>query len=199
MDNLDRVVEALCRGLQGLSPAPASIRFDRRDRDWATVTTEYDHQVFEIRVDAGRRAPRAPLPIKEMLLCTLDSVDVHLTSVVIGPDVTITLEGRGPEADRIAQADREKRAAWEESMRHTRTRPLPWPAERLAELTLELTDDLGTRYDWFSGDAGGGGQEWRYTAGFRPQPPQGATTLTVRLVLDEGPAAATVNLPGQQD
>ncbi|NMR21658.1 hypothetical protein [Cellulomonas fimi] len=194
MDNLDRVVEALCKGIQGLTPSAPSVNFSRTDHNCATVTAEYDHQVFEIRIDAGRRAPRAPLPIDDVLLGTLDDVEVHLTSVVVGPDVTVTLEGQGPEAGRTVHTDRKARAAWEESMQHIPSRPPPWPAERLMELSLELTDNLGTRYAFYSGNAGGRGQEWRYTAGFRPAPPQEATTLTVRAVLDEGPAAVELDL-----
>jgi hypothetical protein len=170
-----------------LPTATQSLFFDKRNRlgtpsremevlDEGVVHIDYgdpDH-LFIARIQV---VPRLRLPVREDVVTQVEEVDVRIVDVSVHNFISVTVRGIGSAADSIERDYEEKYAAWlEDPSGQSPT----YPAERLSLLTLSVQDDLGTRYEFRSGMAGGE-DPWAFTWRFTPTPPDTATGLRVSM------------------
>jgi len=116
--------------------------------------------------------------------------DVHLLTVEAWDRrVVVRMAGAVNDAIRAELADHEARiAAWHERRRAGSDEwPPKTPGELVfQELTVRLTDDLGTEFKWKSGNTGGSGTEMLCEWSFEPALPAAASMLTVTVTSADG-------------
>lgn len=111
--------------------------------------------VFLVRVTRVSRERHSLTPPTRLGL--VDGRQVALLEVTLANHVTVRLEAEPPDG------------------------PDNWSAERLMSVEINVSDDIGTRYRFFSGQAGGDGFERTALLSFRPASPMDATQLLLRL------------------
>ncbi|MCU1623266.1 MAG: hypothetical protein JWL79_2111 [Frankiales bacterium] len=131
-------------------------------------------QVFLVSV---QRIPRLHLgPDEPVHLGELGGLQVQLTAVTVDHEVAVHLQ---------FEDDDRRRAQEGEDV-----------AQRLATVTLTITDDLGTEYGRTFGRFGGSGTEFEGAWLFQPQPPAQARQLRVTAhAAGNEPAVVTLDLP----
>jgi len=144
-----------------------------------------DH-VFLVTVT---QVPRVHLPTGDPLVTELDGVPVRLVDVELANHVTVVLEAVGPLADAESREYTAAFEAWAATGGQD-GEPPSWPAERLAEVPYQLTDDVGTAYRMASGEAGGAEHPWRSVWHHLPTPPSDARLLRIAF-----PGSPVVELP----
>ncbi|GHE07636.1 hypothetical protein [Klenkia taihuensis] len=145
-----------------------------------------DH-VFLVTVQqvTRRQLVAEPRPV----LTRADGVVVELRAVEVANHVTLTLSATGPAAAAGSARYRSDVDAWARRVRAALDagrsadpeRPPRHPADDVADLPVELTDDAGTTYAWVTGMAGHEDDPWRYVLHLRPTPPPEARALRIRV------------------
>ena len=138
--------------------------------------------------------------IPDRALADVDGVTIVIRAVEIWTSKLLLRIGALQSAftDRLDAEHKAEMPAWlatRHDKDHTDRRRVPrQPGERLNDLPLGISDDVGTHYRSFNRSAGGSGTEWLAQWRFEPGVPPEATTLTIAL---EGDPAdrQTVELP----
>jgi len=124
------------------------------------------------------------------VLARAAGTDVHLLTVEVWDKrVVVRMAGAVNDAIRADLAGYEARmAAWHERRRAGSDEwPPKMPGELIfQELTVRLTDDLGTEFKWSSGLAGGSGTEMLCEWSFESAMPVAASALTVAVTSTDG-------------
>jgi len=124
------------------------------------------------------------------VLAEAAGTDVHLLTVEAWDKrVVVRMAGAVNDMIRAELAGYETQmAAWHERrLAGSDEWPPKLPGELIfQELTVRLTDDLGTEFAWSSGSSGGSGTEMLCEWSFKPGMPAAASTLTVTVTSADG-------------
>jgi hypothetical protein len=132
----------------------------------------------------ARRLPIVACPLVTVL--EREGVEVVLVSVEAWPD-EVVVRMRGLPTELTARLDTEFHAALEAWHREGQIADAPrQPAERIFDVEISISDDLGTTYAPSSSSRGGSARMFRADWVFRPGPPEGADSLSVHAGGAEG-------------
>lgn len=150
-----------------------------------------DH-VFLVRVDEVPRV-RLPVPSPRRLAEVLPGLWAELVEVSVANHVRVRLAAEdGPVKQAMEVRYAEDFKTWAGATGGEPPVQSPsWPAEAIMRLEVGLADDLGTSYQWSSGQAGGERDVWLAERLFRPLPPAAARRLILTYTLDGQPAGRT--------
>lgn len=157
----------------GLRVAPGVWDLDFGDEDRLFRLTV--QEVPRRRLNVGH-----PLPVG-----TVDGLTVELTKVELDTAVRIHLAAATSAArDELAVKHATAFARW--SAEPSGAVPDD-PAERLMQIGLTVTDDLGTTFAFTEGQAGGTESPFTAQRAYRPTPPQAARQLILTFSTPSGP------------
>lgn len=194
MLNIDQIAGALLSvGPHGPAPISGGRSTDRIEAGSYRVEYELEpDQIFLVRV---RAVPRvllyrdAPTHVGDIA-----GVPVDLVSVVGTDRLDIQVQGRDCATRETLDADFEgKFADWAQSPA-PRVDPPQMPGVALMELSIVLSDDVGTTYHPRGGEAAGSASPWTAVRHFEPAPPPTANLLVLVFAPSSG-LSVTVSLP----
>lgn len=163
--------------------------------DVVALAVDYgdEHHAFLVtveRVTRRRWKPEQPVRIGHV-----DGVDVDLTGVTVDNFVHVYLVGAPTEErDRLTRTYNEAFERWGATTKEARPELPEDPAIRLMQISIAVSDDVGTVYSVHSGKCGGSGTEWEAIQRFRPRPPAGVHQLHLELTVPGG-AAISLAVP----
>ncbi|RKS73731.1 hypothetical protein CLV35_2219 [Motilibacter peucedani] len=191
MIDLSRATTELVFGGSRHDPPPNSSRELLAD---GLVHADFDDPDWVYLVQVTQ-VPRVRLSVPESVVGHVEGADVYLVTASVANHLTLELIGREPAGEPILSEYVAASATWHETFsRDDPVDPPRWPAERLTEVSMTVTDDRGTAYRLGSAQAGGEDAPWRYIARFRPPTPPDARTLHLHFESPDG-SSCTVDLP----
>lgn len=149
----------------------------RLDGDALAVDYGDEHHAFLVtveRVPRRRWKPEQPVRIGHV-----DGVDVDLTGVTVDNFVHVHLVAAPTdERDRLTRTYNEAYEHWGATTKEARQEPPEDPASRLRQISITVSDDVGTVYVLHSGEFGGSGTGGRRSSVSFPDHLPGFTSCT---------------------